>query len=77
MHKANRILQAIRKMGIKRLPLTRVYRSLYCEELYLAAYDKIRRNPGALTPGTSDDTADGFSISDVRKVIDLLRQERF
>jgi len=77
MHKANRILQAIRKMGIKRLPLTRVYRSLYCEELYLAAYDKIRRNQGALTPGTSDDTADGFSISDVRKVIDLLRHERF
>lgn len=77
MHKANQILQAIRKMGIKRIPLTRVYRSLYCEELYLAAYDKIRRNEGALTPGTSDDTADGFSISDVHKVIDLLRHERF
>lgn len=77
MQKANQILQAIRKMGMQRIPLTRVYRSLYCEELYLAAYDKIRRNEGALTSGTSDDTADGFSIRDVRKVIDLLRHERF
>jgi len=77
MQKANQILQAIRKLGEKRIPLTRVYRNLYCEELYLAAYDKIRRNKGALTPGTEDDTADGFSIRDVRKLIELLRNEQF
>ncbi len=77
MQKANQILQAIRKMGKQHIPLTRVYRSLYCEELYLAAYDKIRRNKGALTPGTNNDTADGFSLRDVQKVIALLRQERF
>lgn len=77
MQKANRILQAIRKLGEKRIPLTRVYRNLYCEELYLVAYDKIRRNKGALTPGTENDTADGFNIRDVRKVIELLRDERF
>lgn len=77
MQKANQILQAIRKLGVQRIPLTRVYRSLFCEELYLAAYDKIRRNKGALTPGTENDTADGFSITDVRTVIELLRTERF
>jgi len=77
MQKANQILQAIRKLGEKHIPLTRVYRSLFCEELYLAAYDKIRRNKGALTPGTEEDTADGFSSADIRKVIELLRHERF
>lgn len=77
MQTANQILQAIRKLGVQRIPLTRVYRSLFCEELYLAAYDKIRRNKGALTPGTENDTADGFSITDVRTVIELLRTERF
>ncbi len=77
MQKANQILQAIRKLGVKRLPLTRVYRNLFCEELYLAAYDKIRRNKGALTSGSAGETADGYGTEDIRKVIELLRNERF
>jgi hypothetical protein len=39
MQKAEQILQAMRKLGEKRIPLTRVYRSLYSEDLFLAAYD--------------------------------------
>lgn len=78
MQKANRIRQAIRKMGEKRTPLTRVYRCLYSEDLFLAAYAKIYRNRGALTPGTDpDDTADGMSIDLIHRVIDELRYERF
>jgi len=77
MQKANHILQAIRKMGEKRVPLTRVYRSLYSEDLFLAAYNKIYRNQGALTPGTEDDTVDGMSIKRIRSLIADLRYERF
>jgi group II intron reverse transcriptase/maturase len=77
MQKAEQILQALRKMGEKRTPLTRVYRSLFSEDLFLAAYAKIARNRGALTPGTENDTADGMSLTRVRNIIEQLRQERF
>lgn len=78
MQKANQILQAIRKMGEKNIPLTRVYRNLYCEELYLAAYGKIYRNKGALTPGTDpEDTIDAMNMRRIRKLIKALRAERF
>lgn len=78
MQKANHILQAIRKLGEKAVPLTRVYRSLYSEDLYLMAYNKIYRNQGALTPGPDKhDTIDGMSMDVIRKLISFLRHEQF
>lgn len=77
MQTTNQILQAIRKLGVQRTPLTRVYRCLFNENLYLTAYGKIYSNQGALTPGTEDDTMDGMSLPRVRKLIELLRHERF
>lgn len=77
MQKAEQILQAIRKLGEKRIPLTRIYRSLYSEDLFLAAYNKIYRNQGSLTQGTEDDTVDGMSMERIRQVIEELRSERF
>jgi group II intron reverse transcriptase/maturase len=77
MQKAEQILQAMRKLGEKRIPLTRVYRCLYSEDLLLAAYDKIARNKGALTPGTEDDTVDGMNLQRIRDIIEQLRSERF
>ena len=41
MQTAENILQAVRKMGEKHTPLERVYRSLFSEDLFLAAYGKI------------------------------------
>ena len=41
MQKANEILQALQKLGKQQLPLTRIYRMLYSEELYLIAYNKL------------------------------------
>jgi group II intron reverse transcriptase/maturase len=77
MQRAEQILQAMRKMGEERMPLTRVYRCLFSGDLFLTAYDKIGRNKGALTPGTKDDTADGMNIERIRKLIEQLRYERF
>ena len=77
MQNAEQILQAMRKLGEKRIPLTRVYRSLYSEDLFLAAYDKIARNQGALTPGTENDTVDGMSLERIRNIIQKLRDEQF
>lgn len=77
MQTANQILQAIRKLGEKRIPLTRVYRSLYSEDLFLTAYGRLYRNEGALTPGSSEDTVDGMSLERIRTIIEQLRHERF
>jgi group II intron reverse transcriptase/maturase len=77
MQKAEQILQAIRKLGVQRAPLTRVYRALYSEDLYLAAYNKIYRNQGAMTPGSENDTVDGMSLKRIRRIIEELRCERF
>ena len=77
MQRAEQILQAVQKMGEKRTPLTRVYRSLFSEDLFLAAYDKIARNRGALTVGTENDTADGMNLKRIQQIIEDLRHERF
>ncbi len=77
MQTTEQILQAIRKMGEKHIPLTRVYRCLFSEDLFLTAYDKIGRNKGALTPGTENDTADGMNLNRIHSIIEQLRYERF
>jgi group II intron reverse transcriptase/maturase len=77
MQRAEPILQALGKLGEKGLPLQRVYRSLYSEDLFLKAYGKIYSNRGATTPGTEADTADGMSLERIRRIIAALRQERY
>lgn len=77
MQNADTILQAMWKMGEKRIPLTRVYRNLYNEELYLRAYSRLYRNEGALTMGTENDTVDGMSLERIRTIIEQIRSERF
>ena len=61
MREARTILQLLRERGKKRLPLERVYRLLFNPNLYLMAYGKIYRNHGAMTKGTTEETADGMS----------------
>jgi group II intron reverse transcriptase/maturase len=77
MQKAEQILQAVQKMGEKRIPLKRVYRSLFSEDLFLAAYDKIARNRGALTVGSDSETVDGMNRERIQRIIEQLRCERF
>ncbi len=77
MQKAEQILQAMWKLGEKRYPLRRVYRCLFSEDLFLAAYDKIARNRGALTAGTENDTVDGMNLARIQRIIEQLRYERF
>lgn len=77
MQKTHDVLQAMQKLGVKGLPLTRVYRCLYNPNLYLTAYSKIYANQGALTPGTENDTMDGMSRERINNLIELIRYEQF
>lgn len=77
MQNAEHMLQALHKLGEKEIPLTRVYRCLFNENLWLNAYHKISSNKGALTPGSQNDTADGMSLNRIERIIDQLKVERF
>jgi retron-type reverse transcriptase len=59
------------------MPLERVYRLLYNPDLYLKAYGKIYRNAGAMTPGSTEETADGMSLAKIGAIIEALRHERY
>lgn len=77
MQNAEIVLEAMWKLGEKGTPLTRVYRQLYNEKLYLAAYAKLYRNDGALTKGTSEETIDGMNLNRIQETIEEMKHERF
>ncbi len=77
MREARTILQLLRERGKKRLPLERVYRLLYNPDLFLMAYGRIYRNQGAMTKGTTEETADGMALDKIKAIIDDLRYERY
>jgi len=66
-------LELIRDRGERGLELSRVYRNIQKEEMFLAAYLKIQGNTGATAPGTDpNDTVDGMSLKRIRKIIEEL-----
>ena len=77
MRNAKAILEVIRERGRRRLPLEDIYRQLYNRDLYLRAYGRIYRNDGAMTPGSTPETADAMSLEKIDALITLLRQERY
>jgi len=77
MQKAETVLSVIQKRGKCGKKLERLYRQLYNPELYIAAYVKLYPNKGALTPGTTNETADGMSLTKIYQLIEELRYERF
>jgi group II intron reverse transcriptase/maturase len=77
MRNAEATLAVIRERGSKGLHLEDVYRQLYNRDLFLKAYGRTAKNAGALTKGTTEETADGMSLRVIDSIIDLLRYERF
>ena len=71
------VLGVLRERGRKGLPLTQLYRQMFNRDLYLAAYGRIYSNQGAMTPGPSQETADGMSEGLIDEVIGQMRRERY
>ncbi|HUY44950.1 MAG TPA: reverse transcriptase/maturase family protein [Streptosporangiaceae bacterium] len=57
------------------LPCNELYRQMFNFNLYL--YGNIYSNPGAMTPGASDETADGMSEVKINAIIEAMRHERY
>jgi len=77
MQEAEVVLGVLRERGRKGLPLTQLYRQMFNKDLYLAAYGNIYSNQGAMTPGPSQETADGMSEDLIDEVIGQMRPERY
>ena len=77
MQKAEVVLSVLRERGRKGLPCTQLYRQMFNQDLYLLAYGKIYSNQGAMTPGASEETADGMSEEKIEQITGLMRQERY
>src|SRR2546427_8851334 len=76
MRRAEAVLGIIRERGRRGLPLERVYRLLWNRDLFLLAYGRIAKNDGALTPGVTNETADGMTLAKIDAIIEALRSER-
>lgn len=77
MQSADAVLEVLRERGRRRLPLERLYRQLFNEQLFLMAYGRIYANAGAMTPGVDGATPDGMSLDMARDVIGRLRTQRY
>jgi retron-type reverse transcriptase len=77
MQNAETVLKVIQRRGQRGLPLQRIYRQLLNPDLYRRAYARLYRNHGALTPGTTPETADEMSLSKIDRIIDAVRHERY
>lgn len=54
-----------------------LYRLMYLPELYITAYERLKSNPGNMTPGPDGSTLDGFSVEAIGDIIKRMRDESF
>ena len=77
MQSAEVVLGVLRERGGKGLPCNELYRQLFNPQLHLLAYGRIYSNQGAMTPGPTQETADGMTMEKIEAIIDALRHERY
>jgi group II intron reverse transcriptase/maturase len=77
MQSAEVVLGVLRERGRKGLPCDELYRQLFNPQMYLLAYGRIYSNHGAMTPGATQETADGMSMDKIEHIIDAIRHERY
>jgi hypothetical protein len=77
MQSAETVLGVLRERGRRGLPCDELYRQLFNPQLYLLAYGRIYSNKGAMTPGVTEETADGMSMGKIGRIIDAMRHERY
>ncbi|HEX6518537.1 MAG TPA: reverse transcriptase domain-containing protein [Streptosporangiaceae bacterium] len=77
MQDAGTVLEVLRERGRKGLPCDELCRQMFNKSLFLLAYGNIYSNQGAMTPGASDETADGMSEAKIDQIIALMRAERY
>src|SRR5512135_908037 len=79
MQKANDILSILRKRAVsnKEYLFDRLYRNLFNQNFYLCAYAKIYAKEGNMTPGFDNQTIDGFNLTKVDAIIELMKNQTY
>jgi group II intron reverse transcriptase/maturase len=77
MQNAETVLDVLRERGRRGRPCEELYRQMFNPQLYLLAYGRIYANQGAMTPGTTQETADGMSMRKIDRIIEAMRHERY
>ena len=77
MQSAEVVLGVLRERGRQGLPCEQLYRQMFNKDLYLLAYGNIYSNSGAMTPGASEETADGMSEEKIEQIVEAMRCERY
>jgi len=77
MQDAETVLGILRERGRRGLPCEELYRQMFNPQLYLLAYGRVYANHGAMTPGSSQETADGMSMEKIGVIIEAMRHERY
>jgi len=77
MQNAETVLGVLRERGKRGLPCDELYRQLFNPQLYLLAYGRIYSNQGSMTPGVSQETADGMSMAKIDAITEAMRHERY
>lgn len=54
-----------------------MYRKMLNEDIFLAAYHRMKSKPGNMTPGSDSETLDGISLKKIRDIIATLRDQSF
>ncbi len=55
----------------------RIYRILYCHDVYICAYEKIKSNKGAVTHSSDNSSLDGMSMNRIDSLIDMIKTEKW
>jgi len=69
-------LEVVRSNGSKSRE-NKVYHLLLEPDIHIAAYEKVRRNTGSMTPGVDGETLDGYSLREIEKTIQALKSHTF
>src|SRR3954452_11525883 len=77
MQNADTVLGVLRERGRQSLPLERLYRQLFNEQLFLVAYGRIYANDGSMTAGVDGATPDGMSLGIIKEIIRRVRAGRY
>jgi group II intron reverse transcriptase/maturase len=76
--KAIERLEVIRQLNARSGWTNRgLYKLMYSTDLYVLAYERIKSEPGNMTPGTDHETLDGFSMGEINQLVQEMRTEKY
>jgi group II intron reverse transcriptase/maturase len=76
--KAIERLEVIRQLNAKSGWINqKLYKLMLSPDLYVLAYERIKSEPGNMTPGTDKETLDGFSMDEINQLIQEMQTEKY